>query len=421
MFARVLQESFSRAKGRHALAITAVALGTAVATAMLAVFLSVGDRVSRDMRSFGANISVTPASDTLPVEIGGVDYRPVGEGSYLSEDLLPKLKTIFWRNNIMAFAPFLYVPVTLADGRHAVLVGTWFDHEFSTPDGKHFRTGVRDTNPTWKVDGTWPAEFGKAGALVGRRIAVQLHLRPGDMLPVAQSRLEVSGILSTGGGEEDQVFVPLAFAQKLANEPGKLRRLQISALTKPEDAFARRNPDTMNPVERDRWYCTPYVSSIAYQIQQVLPGAAARQVRQVAQNEGEVLNRISWLMLLVTIAALAAAALAVSSSTATVVIERRSEIALMKAIGSSQPMVGSFFVAETALQGLIGGTLGYLAGYFLAGAVGQQVFGVATHPPIVLFPLMLVVAVAVSWAGAFLPLNAAVHFSPAAVLKEERT
>ena len=158
MFFRVLKESFSKAWGRRTMAVLAVALGATVATAMLAVFLNVGDRVNRELRSFGANITVTPASDTLPVEIGGIDYRPVAEGAYISEELLPKLKTIFWRNNIMAFAPFLYVPVTLPGGSRGVLVGAWFDHSFTLSNGESYRTGVREINPTWKVEGAWPRE-----------------------------------------------------------------------------------------------------------------------------------------------------------------------------------------------------------------------------------------------------------------------
>jgi putative ABC transport system permease protein len=230
----------------------------------------------------------------------------------------------------------------------------------------------------------------------------------------------VAGILSTGGTEEDQVFAPLSLAQELAGQPGKLRRLQVSALTQPEDAFARRDPKTLSPADYDRWYCSAYVSSIAYQIQEALPGTAARQIRAVAQNESEVLRRIQLLMLLVTAAALAASALAVSSATASMVVERRGEIALMKALGSVGPLVAAFLLVETAIQGFVGGALGYTAGYFLAGFVGRQVFGTPAEPPPVLLPLVLTVAVAVSWLGALAPLRAAVRFSPALVLKEER-
>src|SRR5690349_4531332 len=113
MFWKFIRESFWRPGTRHhALwAMLAIALGTAIASAMLNVSLDVGDKVGRELRSLGANIVITPAADSLPVEIGGIDYRPVSDGSYIPESSLPKLKEIFWRNNITAFAPFVYVPV----------------------------------------------------------------------------------------------------------------------------------------------------------------------------------------------------------------------------------------------------------------------------------------------------------------------
>ena len=114
MFFRIVSDSFARKPRRKALTAAALALGMAVATATLEVALDVGDRLAREFRSLGANLLVTPASDTLPLEIGGVDYRPVDAGAYLPEGDLGKLKTIFWRNNIVGFAPFLDVPVEIA-------------------------------------------------------------------------------------------------------------------------------------------------------------------------------------------------------------------------------------------------------------------------------------------------------------------
>jgi hypothetical protein len=100
MFARLLGESFARNPRRKVLTAAALVIGMAVATATLTIALEVGDRLAREFRSLGANLLVTPESDTLPVEIGGVDYRPVDEGAYLNEADLGKLKTIFWRQRI---------------------------------------------------------------------------------------------------------------------------------------------------------------------------------------------------------------------------------------------------------------------------------------------------------------------------------
>src|ERR1700745_12391 len=131
MFLRLVADSFTRRPRRKLLTMAALALGMAFATAATSVSLDVGDRLAREFRSLGANLLVTPQADTLPLEIGGVDYRPVDSGAYLQVAGLGKLKTIFWRNNIIGFAPFLDVPVTLASGVGAAsparvtLIGTW--------------------------------------------------------------------------------------------------------------------------------------------------------------------------------------------------------------------------------------------------------------------------------------------------------
>ncbi len=111
MFLRLVADSFRRRPRHKLLTGAALALGMAVATAALSVSLDVGDRLAREFRSLGANLLVTPQADSLPLEIGGVDYRPANAGAYLPESDLPKIKTVFWHNNIIAFAPILEVRV----------------------------------------------------------------------------------------------------------------------------------------------------------------------------------------------------------------------------------------------------------------------------------------------------------------------
>src|SRR6202163_5176653 len=163
MFLRLVADSFGRRPRHKLLAGAALALGMAVATAALSVALDVGDRLAKEFRSLGANLLVTPQADSLPLEIGGVDYRPVNAGAYLPEADLGKLKTIFWRNNIVGFAPVLESPVgvwtrsqtisTPAISAHAILMGTWAAHTVRVPDGSTYGTGIEKTNPWWQVDG----------------------------------------------------------------------------------------------------------------------------------------------------------------------------------------------------------------------------------------------------------------------------
>lgn len=432
MFVRLLKESFIRNPRRQFLTGVALILGMTIATATFTVAVDVGDQLAREFRSFGANLLMTPQEDTLPVEIGGIDYRPVTQGAYLSTSVLPKLKTIFWRHNILGFTPFLDVPVsvTISGGSasakdfSATLIGTWYKHAVAIEDGSKFVTGASSTNPWWKIRGEWFAE-GSKQCVVGSSLADKEDIAPGSVLDLAAADssasvvVTVSGIVSTGDSQDEGIFCPLSLAQSLANKPGQFRSLFISALTKPEDAFSRRDPNTMTPTEFDRWYCTPYISSISHQVQQVFPGTQVRPIRRIADTEGRILSHVSLLLWIVTIAALIAAALAVAATSATTVMERRSEVGLMKALGATNFLVGGLFFAEQIFLAMIGGCIGFAFGAGLARELGETVFGVATSPRLIVLPVILAAAMLVAIVGSWIPLYRAAHISPAPILRGE--
>jgi putative ABC transport system permease protein len=193
----------------------------------------------------------------------------------------------------------------------------------------------------------------------------------------------------------------------------------VSALTKPEDAFARRDPKSMSGAVYDRWYCSPYPQSIAYQLQEAIPHSHAEQIRQVAQNEGAVLTRIEGLIFLITLAALLASALAVSAAMATAIFERRAEVGLMKALGAGKLAVAAVFFAEAALLALLGGLVGFAAGGLLARQIGQTIFNsqIAIQP--VLLPVILVIAVLVTFSGSAVAIRRAVGLDPVFALRGE--
>jgi putative ABC transport system permease protein len=421
MFVRLVYESFRRQKRPKLLAGVAIMLGVCVATAMIAVATDIGDKINRELRSYGANLVVTPQEDTLDVEIGGLNLKPPSDGAYLNETDLPKIKGMFWRNNIVGFAPMLPVRVRLFGNEDVTLLGTYFARRFAF--GKeNFVTGVRVTHPWWKVQGSWPEDNSPDGlfrVLFGERLAARLNLKAGDGLEVADQRLLIAGILSTGGSEDEAIIVPLALAQQILGKPGAVRRIYVSALTKPEDALARRDPKSMNPEMFDRWYCSPYVQSIAYQLQEAIPHSRAEQIRQVAQNEGVVLSRIKGLMLLVTLAALFASALAVSAAMATAIFERRSEVGLMKSLGAGNIAVATLFFAEATLLALLAGVAGYAGGALLARQIGRSIFDSQITVQPVLFPVILAIAVLVTFVGSAAAIRRAVKFDPVYALRGE--
>jgi putative ABC transport system permease protein len=420
MFVRLVYESFRRQKRRKLLAGAAITLGVTVATAMIGVATDIGDKINRELRTIGANLLVTPQEDTLDVEIGGVNLKPPSDGAFLNEADLPKIKGTFWHNNITGFAPMLPVQAALArDGKSedVTLLGTYFAKQISF--GKEeFTTGVRSTNSWWKVSGAWPEDSSR-DVLLGERLAARLSAKAGDEITLTGRRLRVSGILSTGGVEDDQVVAPIALAQEILGKPGAVKRIYVSALTKPEDALARRDPKSMSGAIYDRWYCSPYPQSIAFQLQEAIPHSHAEQIRQVAQNEGAVLTRIEGLIFLVTLAALFASALAVSAAMATAIFERRAEVGLMKALGAGRLTVASIFFAEATLLALFGGVVGFAAGGMLAHQIGRSIFNseIAISP--VLLPVILVLAVMVTFAGSAAAIRKAVELDPVFALRGE--
>jgi putative ABC transport system permease protein len=418
MFVRLVGESFRRQKRPKLLAGVAIALGVGVATAMIAVATDIGDKINRELRGYGANLIVTPQEDTLDVQIGGVNLKPPSDGTYLNEADLPKIKGMFWRNNILGFAPTLPVNVAVAgDPEKVTLLGTYFAKQLRF--GKEtFVTGVRATDPWWKVQGSWP-EDESGDVLLGRDLAAKLGRRPGDQLEIAGSARRVVGVLSTGSVEDDEIVAPLGLAQQILARPGAVRRIAVSALTKPEDALARRDPKSLSPAMYDRWYCSPYPQSIAYQLEEAIPHSHADQIRQVAQTEGVVLSSITGLMLLITLAALLASALAVSAAMATAMFERGPEVGLMRALGAGSLSIAAVFLAEATLLALIGGAAGFAGGAWLAESMGRSIFGsqIAIQP--VLLPLVLGIAVIVTLAGSAVAIRRAVKLDPAYTLRGE--
>ncbi len=428
MFFHLLRKSIRRRWSRIVLALLAVVMGASVASALITVALDINEKMGREFRAYGANILLIPENSTLPLEIGGVDYS-VKKEKYLDERELYRIKTIFWRHNILGYVPYLSGTVEVS-GSKTVLTGTYFDEGVEVPAlgrawfgdrrveeaGATFTTGAKRVFPWWKVEGRWPAP---GEALVGASVADALGLRIGEAFRASYEGREeyftTAGILTTGGGEEGQIFVHLGEAQRLFGRDGGVDKVLVSALTTPEKGEV--DPKRLSPEEYEVWYCTPYISSIILQLGEALPGAEARPIRQVAENEGRLLLKFEGMLFLITSVALAASALGVMAAMTTSIFERQREVGLMKALGADEGQIYQLFFAEAGAVGLVGGAIGAFFGLLLAGAIGSRVFGT----PVGTSPLALGVTLALSTLVAFLgclsPVRRAAKVEPALVMR----
>ena len=405
-------------KSRIAIAVLSVIIGAAIATALLSVSMDVREKVGYEFRKYGANLMVVPKSDTIEVGFPGVDFGTVTEQKYINESDLWKIKKIYWRNNVLGFAPFLYQIVRIGEGENeqeVVLSGTYFNKDieiiepFSPNDDPIFTTGIQTISPWWNVDGNWIEESNDTtSSMIGVTIAEKFNLEIGDSFTIKYNEnyedlsnettynLTVVGIVETNGNEDNQIFVNLQVAQNLTGRVNKLHTVQVSALCNacPVDTFAEEIEGNISYIE-------------------------ARTVNQLVNAEMNILGKITDMMFLVTIIALLASALGVMTTMTTSVIERQKEIGLMKSVGAENKRIVSLFLSEAAIIGVIGGILGYIAGIVIAQFIGLSVFSTLITPRLEIIPVALGISVGVTLLASALPVRRAVKVEPAIVLRGE--
>ena len=409
---RLLYRSFTRQLRRRSLIALTVALCASICVAMLGIVLDVGDKLNAELTTYGSNIVVQPKADAVVSNLYETD-RDAAPTAHLDESTIPKIKTIFWAYNIVDFTAVLKGPVNVSASGGQVddlsVTGTWFNKKLSLPTGETTVAGVSTMRSWWTMEGSWPADDADQ-AIVGSDLAGRLGLSEGDTVtlttPTGSRALTVTGVYTSGDSDDDTLYAPLAVVQELTGHVGQVDQVEVKALTTPENDLSRKaaqNPAILSTADWETWYCTAYASSIAYQIEEAIPGAVAKQVRQVAAVEGNVLEKTQTLMILMTALSLVAAVLAVASLTTASLVERTGEFALLKAIGASSASVNRLILAETAVLGLVGTAVGALVGSGLAQLIGRIVFGSSiTMRPMVyvlvvaLISLVLLVATASS-------------------------
>jgi putative ABC transport system permease protein len=275
----------------------------------------------------------------------------------------------------------------------------------------------------WDVRGRWLNDDDAGAAMVGAAAARSYGINPGDRFTVQAGNRSVTftaaGIFNAGGDEDEAIYVTLSAAQALAEKPGLVSRVEVSALTTPDNELSRRaaqSPKNLSIMEWETWYCTAYVSAICYQIDEVLSDAVSRPIRQVAESEGAILEKTQALMLLITLLSLAGSALGITNLVTASVMERASEIGLLKAVGAYDGPVSALVLTEIIITGIAGGAAGYFAGLGFAQIIGQTVFGSSIEIKPMVIPLVTVLVFLVTMAGSIPSIRFLLSLRPAEVL-----
>ena len=426
MFFRMVKGALVRQWKKMILIALTIALGASLATAMLNVMLDVGDKVNQELKTYGANIKVVPKSSSV-VDNLYVMEEVKDDGAYLKEEELGNIKTIFWAFNIVDFAPFTDTSVALENGDKAKLVGTWFNHHLELPTGETLNTGAANLRTWWDIkQGEWLDEqktMDEGAVMVGEQLAKEKNLKVGDIFNITTAQgtktLKVVGIFNAGGEEDEQIFAPLDFVQQISNTDGRLTSIEVSALTTPDNELAikaAKDPSSLTISQYETWYCTAYVSSICYQIQEVITDSVASPVRQVAGSEGAILEKTELLMLLITVLSLIGSSLGITNLVTASVMERSSEIGLLKAVGAKNYSIVLLILTEIILMGIAGAFIGYFAGFGFAQIIGRTVFNSAIEMKLFVIPIVALLVLAVTLLGSIPAMRMLLRLKPAEVL-----
>ena len=416
----IIRQSWKQNKRQKLLAVTTVFLAAGLISALLTISIGIGDKISREMKTYGANIVIQPAGQiVLPEMLSG--KIPIDEQDFIDEKELPKIKDIFWRNNIIGFAPFIRGNIQV-QSQSIPFVGTFFNKQIPVPDESDYRTGNKYISSFWKVTGKWPNDE-KKQVLIGQRLASKKDWKIGQKITLegksGKQTVLITGILTDGSNDDNAIIAPLAITQLLLNMEGKVQSIKVSALTVPENALSKKAGEdlaSLDSSEYDRWFCTAYVSSISHQLENAFSNATVKPIWQVAASEGLVIEKIQSLLFVVTFAALIAAAMGIASLMTNTIIERSKEIGLMKSLGAHNWQIYLLFYAESTISGLVGGALGCVAGWLLAKVMGYVLFGSALNFAWIVIPCVLFISIEIALIGTWFPAHRIARLYPIEVL-----
>ena len=424
---RMIKSSITGSKVQKTMAFITILLAALLIACMLNITLKIGDQVASELRGYGSNIVVLPRGESLSIEIEGKNFTPLKSQNLLPEADIYKIKEIFWRNNIVAFAPFLETKVKDTKGDEFSLEGTYFDKNIGLKDEPEFSTGVKSLYGFWGVEGAWPKDESMDEILVGDELAKAKNLKVGDKLSLAgkngTKEVSVVGILKGASDEAHKLVGSLKLAGDLSGHAGSYTKAEVSAMTIPENDLslkARRNLDNLDSAEYDKWYCSAYAGSIAFQIEENLPNVSAKASLQVSDAESNIVKKIQSLMGIVSIIALVVSAIGITSLMTSEIYRRKKEIGLLKAIGASNFEIYALFASESLVVAFFAGITGAFLGYALSYVMSYIIFSHGIGIAWIVLPISVAFALLISVVGSLMPMRNVINLLPAEVLYDRK-
>lgn len=373
MYFKMIMSSLLRRRSRMLVALLAIAIGATVLSGLLTIYYDIPRQMGTVFRSYGANMIFLPSEG----------------GAKITKEQIETIKNEIDAEKLIGFAPYIYKSAKVNEQPYMI----------ASTD----LVNAKNNSPYWLVRGQWPSEVKEV--LIGHEISKAIGLSLGDNFivntpkpdgNVTVNEYKVSGIVTTGGVEEEFIFMSLADIKKIIGYN-----------------------DSFDVIECSIDGSQDYLTAIAASVSKKVAGITPRLVKRVTESQDTVLSKLQALVWIVTIIVLFLTMICVTTTMMAVVVERRKEIGLKKALGASNKSVVKDFLGEAVMLGLIGGVLGVGLGYLFADNVSISVFAREVSFPVRLAPFTVIASIIITIISCLFPVRATVDVDPALVLRGE--
>ena len=373
MYLKMITSSLVRRRSRMLVALLAIAIGSTVLSGLLTIYYDIPRQMGTVFRSYGANLIFLPAESEAKI----------------TPEQIARIKQQLNPETLVGFAPYIYQPAKVHEQPY-MIAATDLEN-------------AKRNSPYWLIRGDWPHH--KKEALIGHEISRNIELSVGDTVIINTPKPDgdltvnecvVSGIVTTGGVEEEFIFMSLE---------------DIKSIIGYNDQF--------DVIESSIDGNQEYLKSIADTVSKQVDGITPRLVKRVTESQDVVLSKLQALVWIVTIIVLFLTMICVTTTMMAVVAERRKEIGLKKALGASNGSVIKDFLGEAVMLGLVGGILGVILGYVFADNVSISVFARSVSFPVQLAPFTVITSIIITIISCLFPVRATVDIDPALVLRGE--
>ncbi|WP_334322030.1 ABC transporter permease [Gilliamella apicola] len=370
---KTILSSLIRRRSRIIIALLGVAIGATVLLGMVTLCFDIPRQMGQEFRSYGANLLLMPANNQPTMSMTDVQK---------AVSLLPQDK-------LLGVTPFRYGAVRVNQHPYTI-VGTNFNQ-------------VTKTSPYWHIEGRLPQKSHEV--MIGTDIANFANLNVGSEISISgkskqdsrfDEELTITGIVKTGRAEDNFIFVDLHDLEQFFEESDQAEVVEVSITA------------SQNELK-------DYIDTIKSQSTTIEP----HLIKWVTQSETSVLGKLSSLLYLVTLVVLVLTMICVATTMMTVVMERRKEIGLKKAIGANNKSIAKEFLAEGLVLGITGGIIGVICGLIFAQVISSNVFGRSIIIEFYLIPSTILISAIVTVIACLIPVKRALDVEPALVLRGE--